>query len=260
MAMVIMLGLPSSTGLNMIVVPIRYDAVRATGRGGYALRRVAERVTAPMLRYGKRRGRAREWPRGPVYSNTPMRSLARLLTAAIVVSVFAPVARPVVARAWFLYQLAGQEPAAELPNPLASRKTPQFIDSWGNPRAGGRRHEGIDILAPKDTPVLSTTTGLVTRVGTNTLGGQVVWILGPGLERHYYAHLNRYGSFRVGDRVQPGDVIGYAGDTGNARGGPVHLHYGIYRNGSARNPYPRLAAGAREAAARTAHPRPATAS
>ena len=104
---------------------------------------------------------------------------------------------------------------------------------------------------------MSTTRGLVTRVGTSRLGGRVVWILGPGLERHYYAHLNRYGVFGPGDRVEPGDVIGYAGNTGNARGGPVHLHYGIYARGTAQNPYPRLAAGARAAASRPAHPRAA---
>ena len=62
------------------------------------------------------------------------------------------------------------------------------------------------------------------------------------------AHLNRYGNVRVGDRIEAGTIIGYAGNTGNARGGAVHLHYGIYRNGRAQNPYPRLAAGARLAA------------
>jgi murein DD-endopeptidase MepM/ murein hydrolase activator NlpD len=70
-----------------------------------------------------------------------------------------------------------------------------------------------------------------------------VWILGPGLERHYYAHLDRYADVREGDRVAAGDVIGYTGNTGNARGGPVHLHYGIYRYGGAQNPYARLVAG-----------------
>jgi murein DD-endopeptidase MepM/ murein hydrolase activator NlpD len=96
------------------------------------------------------------------------------------------------------------------------------------------------VFAAKDTPVLSTTSGLVTGVGSNNLGGRVVWVLGPGLERHYYAHLNRYGDVHVGDRIEAGTIIGYAGNTGNARGGAVHLHYGIYRNGTAQNPYPRL--------------------
>jgi murein DD-endopeptidase MepM/ murein hydrolase activator NlpD len=186
-----------------------------------------------------------------------MNTFARALIGTLVVWLAVPVAQPFVERAWFLYTLAREEPAAALPNPLASRRALRFVDSWGNARSGGRRHQGIDIFAPKDTPVLSTTSGLVTRVGTNTLGGQVVWILGPGLERHYYAHLNRYGVFRAGDRVEAGEVIGYAGSTGNARGGPVHLHYGIYRSGTSHNPYPRLAAGAREAASRTAHIRTA---
>jgi murein DD-endopeptidase MepM/ murein hydrolase activator NlpD len=187
-----------------------------------------------------------------------MKFLSRALIGTLVVWGVASVAQPFVERAWFVYTLATQEPPAALPDPLASQRRSRFVDSWGNPRSGGRRHQGIDIFAAKDTPVLSTTSGLVTRVGTNNLGGRVVWILGPGLERHYYAHLNRYGAVRAGDRIEGGTIIGYAGNTGNARRGAVHLHYGIYRNGTAENPYPRLAAGARQATSRTAHARAAT--
>jgi peptidoglycan LD-endopeptidase LytH len=173
----------------------------------------------------------------------PVKTLTRLLFLAIGVFVVAVPARSFIESAWFVCTLATEEPAAVLHSPLATRRAPRFVDSWGSARSGGRRHEGIDIFAAKDTPVLSTTHGVVTRVGTNRLGGQGVWILGPGLERHYYAHLNRYASFRAGDRVEAGDVIGYTGTTGNARGGPAHLHYGIYRRGAAQNPYPRLIAG-----------------
>ena len=187
-----------------------------------------------------------------------MKFFARAVIGTLLVWAAIPVAQPLVQQAWFVYTLASDEPPAALPNPLASGRASRFIDSWGNPRSGGRRHEGIDIFAPKDTPVISTTSGLVTKVGTNHLGGQVVWVLGPGLERHYYAHLSRYGSFRAGDRVEAGSIIGYAGNTGNARGGPVHLHYGIYRNGTAQDPYPRLAAGARQAASRAAQATAAT--
>src|SRR5947208_17022240 len=129
-----------------------------------------------------------------------MTLLARLLFVTLGVSVFALAARPLIERAWFVYTLAIEEPVAALPSPLAGRRAPRFIDSWGNARSGGRRHEGIDIFAAKDTPVLSTTRGLVTRVGANRLGGQIVWILGPGLERHHYAHLSRCVVFRIGDR------------------------------------------------------------
>ena len=175
-----------------------------------------------------------------------MKTLARALIGVFVVCLALPVAQPLISRAWFVYTLATQEPPLVLPDPIASQRGSRFVDSWGNSRSGGRRHSGIDIFAAKGTPVLSTTSGLVTRVGTNGLGGRVVWVLGPGLERHYYAHLSRYGSFRAGDRVEAGSIIGYAGNTGNARGGPVHLHYGIYRDGTAQNPYPRLTAGMRQ--------------
>jgi murein DD-endopeptidase MepM/ murein hydrolase activator NlpD len=116
----------------------------------------------------------------------------------------------------------------------------QLADTWGGARSGGRRHEGIDIFAKRGTPVLPSTEGIVLRVGTNRLGGQVVWVLGPGGQRHYYAHLDRYGDVRAGMRVAPGAVLGYVGNTGNAAHTPSHLHYGIYGLGGAVNPYPFL--------------------
>ena len=112
-------------------------------------------------------------------------------------------------------------------HPAATRT---IVDTWAAPRPGGRRHEGVDIFAPRDTPVVSTTRGLVTRVGTNDLGGQVVWVLGPGLESHYYAHLQRQ-AVTVGTRISAGDIVGYVGNTGNARTTAPHLHFGIYRRG-----------------------------
>jgi murein DD-endopeptidase MepM/ murein hydrolase activator NlpD len=171
-----------------------------------------------------------------------VKRLARLLFLPIAACILAVPARPFIERAWFVYELAIDEPASVLRSPLATRRPPRFVDSWGSARSGGRRHEGIDIFAAKDTPVLSTTRGIVMRVGTNRLGGQVVWILGPGLERHYYAHLNSFAGFHAGDRVEAGEIIGYVGNTGNARGGPTHLHYGVYSDGAAQNPYPRLIA------------------
>ncbi len=93
--------------------------------------------------------------------------------------------------------------------------------------------------------MVSATEGLVTRVGTNRLGGNAVWVMGPGRQMHYYAHLDRYGDSGAGDRVMPGSVLGYVGTTGNAQGTPPHLHYGIYTAGGAINPYPLLAAPAR---------------
>ena len=166
----------------------------------------------------------------------------------------APVVRPLAERAWFVYTLATERPPAHLPNPVIARRPGRLVDSWGAARSGGRVHQGIDIFAPRDTPVVSTTRGLVTRVGTNRLGGQIVSVLGPGLEWHYYAHLDRVGDFREGDIVSAGDVLGYVGNTGNARGTPSHLHYGVYRHGTAENPYPRLVARLRSASTTVHHP------
>jgi len=116
-----------------------------------------------------------------------------------------------------------------------------IADSWGAPRSEGRSHKGVDIFATRGTPVLSATDGIVLRVGTNRLGGQVVNVLGPGRQVHYYAHLDRYGAFKPGDVVYRGNILGYVGNTGNARTTPPHLHYGVYDPArGAVNPWPLL--------------------
>ncbi|MFC4932783.1 M23 family metallopeptidase [Massilia sp. GCM10023247] len=146
---------------------------------------------------------------------------------------------------WFqemLYamRLASMPAAQSLPVPVRGVAPRALHDTWGGARSGGRRHEGIDIFARRGTPVTSATEGIVMRVGTNRLGGQVVWVLGPGGQRHYYAHLDRYADIASGQRVRPGTILGYVGTSGNAAGTPPHLHYGIYEAGGAINPYPLL--------------------
>jgi murein DD-endopeptidase MepM/ murein hydrolase activator NlpD len=147
-----------------------------------------------------------------------------------------PLQRPVV-----VLRLALEEAPKNLPLPIASVAPAALRDTWGAARSNGRRHQGIDIFAPKGTPVRSTTRGLVFRVGQNRLGGNVVWIFGPGRQTHYYAHLHRFAEFEPGDLVMPGDIVGYVGATGNARGTPPHLHYGVYTpSEGAINPFPLL--------------------
>lgn len=124
-----------------------------------------------------------------------------------------------------------------LPSPLPKQ---HLTDTWGGARSQGRSHEGIDIFAPRGTPIQATTQGIVSKVGENTLGGRVVVVVGPGGAGHYYAHLEDYADIAPNDWVNAGDVIGYVGDSGNAKGTPTHVHYGIYINGSAVNPYPLL--------------------
>ena len=90
----------------------------------------------------------------------------------------------------------------------------------------------------------STTRGIVTAVRERGLGGRQVWVRGPGNESHYYAHLEDWApGLAPGDLVEAGTVLGSVGDSGNARGTPPHLHYGIYGRGGAVDPLPRLRAG-----------------
>lgn len=130
------------------------------------------------------------------------------------------------------------EAGASVAFPVAQHDSRAVRSFFGAPRDGGRRrHHGVDIFAPKGTPVVSATDGYVTRVRTGGLGGKVVWVRSDAPTRHYYyAHLDTQIA-RQGTRVQAGEVIGTVGKTGNARTTPPHLHFGIYRNGPL-DPFP----------------------
>lgn len=137
--------------------------------------------------------------------------------------------------------LIAQSLPSALPIPVDGVTAPQLQNTWGAARYGGRRHKGIDIFAPRNTPIRSVTEGIVEIKGMRGLGGQVVTITGPGGYRHYYAHLEEYGPQAIGDWVEAGEIIGYVGNSGNAAVNPTHLHYGIYApSGGALNPYPFL--------------------
>ncbi len=165
-----------------------------------------------------------------------MGSIIAFLALGVLLVVGSSIKHPFVA-----LQLVLAEPPASLPVPVDGVRPSALRNSWRAPRDGGRHHQGIDIFARPGTPVRSTTEGIVIRVEQNRLGGNVVWVMGPGRQTHYYAHLRDFGAFETGDQVMPGDIIGYVGDTGNARGTPHHLHYGVYElGGTAINPYPLL--------------------
>ena len=117
---------------------------------------------------------------------------------------------------------------------------------FGDPRDGGRRkHHGVDIFAKRGTPVVAVTSGSV-RTGESKLGGQVVWL--RDAERgvsYYYAHLDKI-TVSNGARVTANTPLGEVGNSGNARGTPPHLHFGIYANlGGPENPQPYIQAAAK---------------
>jgi murein DD-endopeptidase MepM/ murein hydrolase activator NlpD len=123
-----------------------------------------------------------------------------------------------------------QRALATLQFPVSGLDAREVRSVFGDARDRGvRRHEGVDIFAPRGTPVLAASDGWITRVTTNRLGGKVVWqwdaARGQAL---YYAHLDRQ-EVSAGDRVRAGDLVGRVGNTGNAATTSAHLHFGIYR-------------------------------
>ncbi len=119
-----------------------------------------------------------------------------------------------------------------------------FIDSWGFPRSGGRRHQGTDIMGPMGSPVYAFTDGVIARHSNSRLGGISLYLRGTDGSTYFYTHLQGYAEAgAVGTRVEAGEHIAFNGNTGNARGGAPHIHFERHPGGGAAvNPYPYLAA------------------
>ncbi len=113
-----------------------------------------------------------------------------------------------------------------------------FFNDWAFPRSGGRSHAGNDVFAPRGTPVLAPVSGQVD-VATGSIGGKQFRLTAADGSRWYGSHLDEFGAR---GQVSAGDVIGYVGDSGNARGSRPHLHFEVHVGGNAVNPYPLLRA------------------
>ena len=136
--------------------------------------------------------------------------------------------------------------------PIPKYYRADYTNNYGMGRSwGGRRiHEGVDIFAHYGTPVVSTAYGVVEIMGWNDYGGYRIGIRDMYNTYEYYAHLTGYAKgLKVGDVVQPGQIIGYVGSTGYGKEGtsgkfPPHLHFGFYKFDGRRewsfNPYPYL--------------------
>lgn len=97
---------------------------------------------------------------------------------------------------------------------------------WYYPWGRSVVHKGIDIFAEEGTPVVASTGGVILFNGNISMGGNVVFMLGPKWRFHYFAHLQESNDRRIGF-VDAGQQIGTVGSTGNAAGKPPHLHYSI---------------------------------
>jgi murein DD-endopeptidase MepM/ murein hydrolase activator NlpD len=112
--------------------------------------------------------------------------------------------------------------------PVAGYAT--FVDDWWFPRfvPSFHLHQGTDIFAAAGTPVRSPVDGVL-RQANGPVGGLAAYVTQDDGSYVYMAHLAGFApGFKTGDRVKVGDVVGYVGDTGNARGGSPHVHFQLH--------------------------------
>jgi len=141
----------------------------------------------------------------------------------------------------------GREPLAM---PVEGAKSADLRDSFEEKRGATRRHEALDIPAPRGTPVLAVADGTVEKLFTSKQGGLAIYQFDPSRTVcYYYAHLDRYAEgLQEKQVVRRGDRIGYVGSTGDASEKAPHLHFAIFQLGPEKqwwvgtpvNPYPFL--------------------
>lgn len=141
-------------------------------------------------------------------------------------------------------------PAARLLVPVKGVRRDDLFDTWGDSRSQGRTHQGIDIAAPRGTPVLAATAGTIAKRFESVRGGITLYQFGEkGEWSYYYAHLEGYAAgLEEGDAVSAGQLLGYVGTSGNAPDSHPHLHFEVIRvkktgqwwGGEPINPFPVL--------------------
>ena len=139
-------------------------------------------------------------------------------------------------------------PSIQAP-PIAGLKAKDLFDSFDQTR-GASKHEAIDIMEPRGTPVHAVVDGVIVKLFLSKPGGNTIYLFdNAGVFCYYYAHLDRYAAnLAEGQHVTRGDVIGYVGSSGNANPLAPHLHFTIFAlgpekhwyHGTAINPYPFL--------------------
>ena len=142
-----------------------------------------------------------------------------------------------------------------VPEPLAGRALqfpvdgirPETVRDTFNEGRPGHRHEALDIMALRGTPVRAVEDGKLVKLFESKQGGLTVYQFDPeGRLAYYYAHLDRYAEdLHEGMQLRRGDLIGYVGTTGNAAPDSPHLHFAVFLlgpekqwwKGEALNPY-----------------------
>ncbi len=131
--------------------------------------------------------------------------------------------------------------------PVVGIKAEAISDTFNEMRGSTRRHEALDIMAAKGTPVVAVDDGTIKKLFTSQYGGLTIYQFDSAeTVSYYYAHLDRYAEgIKEGLQVKKGDTLGYVGSTGNASPSAPHLHFAVFRlgtekrwwEGEAINPY-----------------------
>ena len=131
--------------------------------------------------------------------------------------------------------------------PVQGIKREQLQDTFNDKRGSSRQHEALDVLAPRNTPILAAEDGKIAKLFLSDAGGITIYQFDPSNSyAYYYAHLERYADgLKEGASIKRGQVLGYVGTSGNAPRDTPHLHFAIFKltaekkwwEGSAIDPY-----------------------
>jgi len=217
------------TGWSGILIAITLGFIAGAVAVGFVLRKAPEgtagvgvAASAPIA--------APVAPGAPVVPVVPVVPVENVPRA----SASAPISDPRADSSRAAVPSAGDSaPVAELKNrnldvPVRGVQRSALSDTYKDIRGLGR-HEAIDILAPRNTPVVAVEDGTIAKLFESKAGGTTIYQFDPtNTFSYYYAHLERYASGLVeGAHVRRGDVIGYVGTSGNAPKDTPHLHFAI---------------------------------
>jgi murein DD-endopeptidase MepM/ murein hydrolase activator NlpD len=107
---------------------------------------------------------------------------------------------------------------------------PSTLHSNFNDARGGHKHEALDIMSPRGTPVLAVAEGNVAKLFNSKQGGLTVYQFDDTQKWcYYYAHLDHYAAgLKEGTLLRKGEVLGYVGSTGDASPEAPHLHFSVF--------------------------------
>ena len=161
--------------------------------------------------------------------------LTIIITTLVTAALFQPVSLLIfrIREPYFKY------PIKTADRTLTIRKDDFGSGDYGTRRSGNRFHDGIDIVAPIGTPVHAAKSGIAFCLNVPTGYGKYVMLYHPDGMQSLYAHLSDYNVISTA-KVRQGDVIGFAGKTGNAGADQMHahLHFEIRKNAVCIDPKP----------------------